>query len=92
VADTDISQHAAALVGHLLTNPDVRTAAKAASAKSAADFPAEITKVINTHLGTNLTTDEGVAVAAEAKKRLGALVASPQTVSEADDNIIAPKP
>jgi len=90
VADPDVSQHAAAFVGHLLTNPAARAAAQAASKKPAAEFPAEITKVINTHLGTNLTNEQGVAVAKEAKERLGTLKASPQTVSEADDNIVAP--
>ncbi len=90
MADTDISQHAAAFVGHLLTNPAAQAAAKAASAKSAAEFPAEIAKVINAHLGTNLTPEEGLAVAKEAKTRLGMLKASPQTVSAADDNIVAP--
>ncbi len=90
MADTESSQHAAAFVGHLLTNPDVRAAAKAASLKPAAEYPAEITKVINAHLGTSLTPEEGAAVAQEAKQRLGALKASPETVSEADDNIIAP--
>ncbi len=90
MADSDISQHAAAFVGHLLTNPAAQAAAKAASSKSAAEFPAEIAKVINAHLGTNLTPEQGLAVANEAKTRLSALTASPQTVSEADGNIVLP--
>jgi hypothetical protein len=89
VAETDTSQHAAAFVGHLLTNPAVRTAAKAAGANPA-EFPAEITKVINTHLGTNLTPEQGLAVANETKARLGALKAAPQTVTEAEGNIVLP--
>lgn len=90
MADSDISQHAAAFVGHLLTNPAARAAAKAASEKPSAEFPAEIAKVINAHLGTSLTPEEGAAVANEAKARLSALTASPQTVSEAEGNIILP--
>jgi len=90
VAESDNSQHAAAFVGHLLTNPAARAAAEAAAKLPKEQWPDAITKVINDHLGTNLSTPDGLAVAKDAKERLNALKLSPQTVSAAEANIIAP--
>ncbi len=90
MADSDTSQHAAAFVGHLLTNPAARTATEAAAKLPSEQWPAAIAKVINDHLGTSLSPAEGVAVANEAKQRLQTLKASPQTVSDVESNIIMP--
>ncbi len=90
MADTENSQHAAAFVGHLLTNPAARAATEAAAKLPKEQWPAAITKVINDHLGTALTTTDGLAVASDAKTRLQALKASPQTVSDVESNIIMP--
>lgn len=91
MASSDSSQHVPAFVGHLLTNPAVRDAAEAAGKATTPEaYNAAIAKVINDHLGTNLSPDEARTVAEQAKAQLKALKASPQTVSDAESNIIFP--
>ncbi len=84
------SQHVPAFVGHLLTNPAVRSAAEAAGKVPPAERSAAIAKVINDHLGTSLSPEEGQAVALQAKEQLTSLAASPDVVSAAADQIIGP--
>ncbi len=87
MADPGSSQNVQAFIGHLLTDTSFRDAVKAASAQD--DGHEAIAKTINGQLGTALTSADALEVLKEAKARLGALKAAPETVADAHDNALA---